>query len=285
MALNKRLKIFLEMIKFEHTIFALPFAYLGAFWAAGGTPTINQLIWVTVAMVGARTYAMSINRLVDNKIDAENPRTKNRALPLKLLSHKEVCLYATLSIVIFLIAVFQLSYLAKLLWPIVLAVFTIYPFLKRFFPLANLGLGLCLGLAPACAWVAVSNTISWPVVLISFGVFCWASGFDIIYACQDVDIDRSQHLYSIPACYGVKKGLMITKGLHVIAITSFAAAGYLSHLKYIYFIGLVVAGGLLLYENLIIKPNDLSKLDEAFFTVNSFFSVIISTFALIAILT
>lgn len=280
---QNKFSIFLEMIKWKHTVFALPFAYLGAFWAVRGVPRFDQLLWITVAMVGARTFAMSANRLIDWKIDAKNPRTKSRAIPAGLLTPNEVTFYMAASLVIMLIAVYNLSTLAKVVWPFVVITLLVYPYMKRFFSFANMWLGLCLALVPISAWMAVKNSVSLTIVFVSLGVFCWASGFDIIYACQDYEVDVREKLHSVPVCFGIKKALLTTKSLHFFSVLFFALAGYTSHFHPIYFIGLFFGNALLLYENLIISENDLSRLNEAFFTANSFFSVIVAVFALIAI--
>jgi len=287
----KKFKLFLEMVKFEHTIFALPFAYLGALWVAApspygqaGLPTFYQLFWITIVMVGARTFAMTANRLIDREIDARNPRTADRALPKKLLSVPEVIISMIISFLVFIVAVYQLSPLAKLLWPIALVAFSYYSYLKRFFPLANLGLGFCLSLAPLGAWIAVTNTVSLPAVLLALAVFAWASGFDIIYSCQDYEVDKEQNLRSIAVCFGIRRALCTTKYLHALTIILLVAAGVVSNFGLIYFIGIGIASALLIYENTIVKADDLSRVDAAFFTLNSFFSVIVFVFALIEIL-
>lgn len=280
-----KLITYLEMVKFEHTIFALPFAYLGTFWAAGGRPTAAQFGWVTLAMVGARTFSMSLNRIIDREIDARNPRTKDRALPMNLLKVSEVVGLSLLSLVVFLIAVYNLSPLARLLWPVIILPLVLYPYAKRFTTYANLGLGFCLSLAPLSAWIAINNSVSPVAVFISLGVFFWASGFDIIYACQDIEVDKRDGLHSIPEKYGINASLNITKILHVFSVMSFLYAGYLSSINPVFYIGVVIGASILLYENTIISPQDLSKVNQAFFTVNSFYSMVVFAFTLLALLT
>lgn len=272
------------MIKFEHTVFALPFAYLGTFWATRGLPKFAQFGWITLAMVGARTFSMSLNRIIDKEIDAKNPRTEDRALPKKLLTVCEVGIVALASLALFLYAVYNLSPLAHYLWPAILLPLTLYPYAKRFTRYANLTLGLCLALAPLSAWIAINNSIGLIPVLLALGVFFWVSGFDIIYACQDVEIDHRDKLHSIPADLGIPTGLLITKVFYILSIGFFTTAGILSKIHPVFYIGVFVGALLLYYESSIISPNDLSRVNQAFFTVNSFYSVTIFTFTLIAFL-
>ncbi len=277
--LSKTATIF-RMIKFEHSVFALPFAYMGAMLAAGGLPTFWQVFWITVAMVGARSLAMGLNRLIDRKIDIRNPRTKNRALPKKLLSEKDVVIFNLISLAVFLIAVYSLAPLCRWLWPFFVLPFVIYPYTKRFTWLCHLFLGICLGLAPVGAWIAITNTISFEPILLGFAVCFWVAGFDIIYACQDVEIDREQKLYSIPTIFGVKKALRATGIFHVLSVGLFLFLGILTNLGPIYFGGLMIVSLLLLRENRLVSPNDFSKLNTAFFTMNGVISVIMLVFTL-----
>jgi len=278
--LNKTVTIF-RMIKFEHSVFALPFAYMGAMLAAGGLPTFWQVFWITVAMVGARSLAMGLNRLIDRKIDTRNPRTKNRALPKKLLSEKDVVVFNLISLAVFLIAVYNLAPLCRWLWPFIVLPFVVYPYTKRFTWFCHLFLGMCLGLAPIGAWIAVTNSISFVPILLGLAVCFWVAGFDIFYACQDVEIDRKQKLYSIPTIFGIKKALIITAIFHTLSVGIFFAVGVLSRLGLIYFVGLAIVASLLLHENRLISPNDLSKLNTAFFVMNGVISVVMFLFTML----
>ncbi len=282
MDLNK-IGIYLEMIKFQHSIFALPFAYLGAFLAEKKVPDFMTVFWITIAMVGARSFAMALNRLIDIDIDRRNPRTANRALPKGLLSVQNVIIFSLISLTIFLIAVYQLAPVCRYLWPFVVIPFVIYPYTKRFTWLSHFVLGLCLGLAPIGAWVAITNKISLEPVIIGMAVLCWVAGFDIFYALQDIDFDRKNKLYSIPAKFGIGNSLVLTKILHISSVILLVLVGVRLNLGIFYFTGVVISGILLAYENLIIKQNDLSKLNMAFFTMNGVISVIMFSFALIEI--
>jgi 4-hydroxybenzoate polyprenyltransferase len=277
MALNK-LKVYLEMIKFQHSIFALPFAYLGAFLSQMRVPGLVTLLWITLAMVGARSFAMALNRLIDLEIDRRNPRTAERALPKKLLSVSTVILFILLSLAIFLLAVYNLAPICRYLWPFVILPFIVYPYTKRFTWLSHFVLGLCLGLAPAGAWLAVTNTVSLDPLLIGGAVLLWVAGFDIIYAIMDLDFDRQHGLFSIPAKFGVRRSLALTKLLHTASIAIFTWIGIRLGLGLLYFTGLAVTAILLIYENSLIKPNDLSRLNLAFFTMNGVVSVVMFCF-------
>jgi len=277
MALNK-IKVYLEMIKFQHSIFALPFAYLGAFLSQMRVPGLVTLLWITLAMVGARSFAMALNRLIDLEIDRRNPRTTERALPKKLLSVSTVILFILLSLAIFLLAVYNLAPICRYLWPFVIIPFVVYPYTKRFTWLSHFVLGLCLGLAPIGAWLAVTNTVSLDPLLIGGAVLLWVAGFDIIYAIMDIDYDRQYGLFSIPAKFGVKRSLALTKLLHTASIAIFTWIGIRLGLGLLYFIGTAATAILLIYENSLIKPNDLSRLNLAFFTMNGVVSVVMFCF-------
>ena len=279
-----KIKIYLEMIKFEHSIFALPFAYLGAFLAENKVPDFMTIFWITIAMVGARSFAMALNRLIDIDIDRRNPRTSNRALPKGLLSIQNVIIFSLISLTIFLITVYQLAPVCRYLWPLVVIPFVIYPYTKRFTWLSHFVLGLCLGLAPIGAWVAITNKISLEPIIIGAAVLCWVSGFDIFYALQDIDFDRKNKLYSIPVKFGISNSLVLTKILHISSVIFLIWAGLRLNLGIFYFIGIAISGILLAYENLIIKHDDLSKLNMAFFTMNGVISVIMFSFVLIEII-
>lgn len=278
MAFDK-VKIYLEMIKFQHSIFALPFAYLGAFLAEMKVPDMKTLLWITLAMVGARSFAMAANRLIDAEIDRRNPRTAERALPKGLLSISNVIIFALMSLGFFLFAVYNLAPVCRYLWPFAVIPFIIYPYTKRFTWLSHIVLGLCLGLAPVGAWVALTNTISAEPLIIGAAVLLWVAGFDIFYAMQDRDFDLRENLHSIPARFGIHASLTLTKLFHLISICLFCWAGLRLNLGFFYFAGVFIAGALLAYENSLVKPNDLSKLNVAFFTMNGIISVVVFSFA------
>ncbi|GEA16450.1 MAG: 4-hydroxybenzoate polyprenyltransferase [Moorella sp. (in: firmicutes)] len=279
----RKLKIFLEMIKFEHTIFALPFAYLGAFLAAGGRPTPAQLGWITLAMIGARTAAMSLNRLIDRHIDALNPRTAGRALPRGLLSVAEVWLYTLLSFGLLFYAAMQLNWLCVQLLPIAVFVLVIYSYTKRWTWACHLVLGLADALAPVGAWVAVRATMDLPAIVLGLGMGSWVAGFDIIYACQDYDFDREYGIHSIPARFGKARALIIARCLHAFAILMLALVGVLLHLGLIYFLGVLLAAVILIYEHRLVSPEDLSRLNLAFLNLNGYLSVLMFVFTFLAL--
>lgn len=277
MVLNK-IRVYLEMIKFQHSIFALPFAYFGAFLSEMKFPGLNKIFWITLAMVGARSFAMAMNRLIDAEIDRRNPRTAERALPKKLISIPNVILFTIISLGLFLLAVYNLSPICRYLWPFIVIPFVVYPYTKRVTWLSHFVLGFCLGLAPIGAWIAVTNTFSLEPFLIGGAVIFWVSGFDIMYAIQDIDFDHRHKLYSIPARFGIKTSLTLTKLLHITSITILTWLGIRLSLGLFYFAGVVVTGILLAYENSLIKPDDLSKLNLAFFTMNGVISVVMFCF-------
>lgn len=277
-----KIRTILEMIKFEHTIFALPFAYMGMFLAARQQgqylPTVAQFLWVTVAMVGARSFAMSLNRLIDRKIDARNPRTSGRALPAGLLTPDSVMVFAVVSAAVFFLAAWMLEPLALYVWPLIIGPFVVYSYTKRFTWLNHVVLGICLGLAPIGAWIGLTNGVSPPILLVGLGVVLWTAGFDIIYACQDVDVDRRDGLFSIPARFGVAQALTITRLMHLAAVGLFAAAGLILGMGAVYYAGVGAVAALLAYENLIVSANDMSRLNAAFFTMNGVISLVIFLF-------
>jgi 4-hydroxybenzoate polyprenyltransferase len=278
-----KVKIYLEMIKFQHSIFALPFAYLGAFLSQMKVPSFITIFWITIAMVGARSFAMAMNRLIDAEIDRRNPRTADRALPKKLISIPNVILFTIISLGLFLLAVYNLAPICRYLWPFIVIPFVVYPYTKRVTWLSHFVLGICLGLAPVGAWIAVTNTFSLEPFLIGSAVILWVAGFDIFYAIQDIDFDCRHKLYSIPARFGIKTSLTLTKLLHITSITILIWLGIRLDLGLFYFIGVVVTAILLAYENSLIKANDLSRLNLAFFTMNGVISMVMFCFVAIEV--
>ena len=264
------------MIKIEHTLFALPFAFLGAVLAANGLPSLRQVGWITLAMVGARSTAMAFNRIADRAYDAGNPRTSNRALPAGRLSVGFVWGFTAISAFLFLLAAAMLNRLTLMLAPVALASVLLYSFSKRWTLLSHLLLGWCLSLAPAGAWIAVRGTIDSPVpLLLSLVVLLWTAGFDVLYACQDYDFDLQQGLHSIPKHFGIARALLIARLLHLAAFAALLALYWITHLGVFALVGVLTTGALLVYQHRLVRADDLSKLNAAFFTTNAFVSVIL----------
>ncbi len=274
-----KVRMLLELVKFEHSIFALPYAYIGALYGAAAIdrwPGWAELFWITVAMVGARAFAFVVNRAADKEIDARNPRTAGRAVPAGLIKAGELWAFAAVMLVAFLVAVWQLHPITRWLWPIVLGAFVIYPYTKRFTWLCHYWLGLCLGLAPVGAWVALGAPIGNPAPWVFGGaVMFWTAGFDIIYATQDIECDLRDGVHSVPADLGIETGLMMTRALHVATVALLFAGGVLVDAGWPYYAALVVAAILLAYENSIISPDDLSRVNAAFFTLNGVIAIVL----------
>jgi 4-hydroxybenzoate polyprenyltransferase len=276
----------MEMIKFEHTIFALPFAFLGTFLGARylhpqGWPTWSQFFWVTMAMVGARTAAMALNRLIDRHIDAKNPRTAVRAIPKGLLKTGEVYLYILLSFALLAVSAYQLNMLCLELMPIAVFFLTLYSYTKRFTWACHLILGIADGLAPLGGWIAITGSFDYQGVLLGLLVGTWIAGFDIIYSCQDSDFDKSLGLHSIPARFGVAKALQISVWLHVMTAMLFVAVGLALNLGLLYYLGVLVALVILYKQHDMVAPDDLTKLNFAFFNMNGYLSLIVFAFTLL----
>ncbi len=281
--LNK-IKIILEMIKFEHTIFALPFAFTGALLAAGGLPSWRTILWVTVAMVGARSAAMGFNRWADRKFDAENPRTSVRALPRGLVTPGQVIIFTAVSSLVLIAAAFMLNPLSFYLSPVALAVVFFYSYTKRFTFLSHAFLGLAICLAPIGAWIAVSGSLDSPVLVLGAAVLFWLLGFDVLYALQDMDFDRRTGLHSIPQRFGVRRSLWIARISHAITMAALAWLFFLLPLGGYYLAGVFVALFLMVYEHTLVKEKDLSKLNIAFFNMNGYISVTIFLFTFLDVL-
>jgi 4-hydroxybenzoate polyprenyltransferase len=281
MSITQRLKITLEMIKIEHTLFALPFAFLGAALAARDLQPqpasfwISKLLWITLAMVGARSAAMTFNRIADRKIDAANPRTAGRALPAGLLDVKFAAAFAVVSAALFLLAASQLNRLTLILSPIALGSVLLYSYTKRFTLLSHLILGWCLAIAPSGAWIAIQGRLTLVPVLLSLSVMLWTAGFDVLYACQDYDFDRRSGLHSIPRQFGIAKSLWIARGIHALMFASLVVFFLNAHLGWFGLVGVIATGALLVYQHSIVKANDLSRLNAAFFTTNACVSLIL----------
>jgi len=272
----KSLKTTLEMIKFEHTIFALPFALLGAVLAAQGWPGWSRCSWIVVAMVGARSAAMAFNRLVDREFDAANPRTRMRALPAGDLGTRYVVFFTIASGAVFIAAAAMLNPLALKLSPLALGSVLLYSYTKRFTDFSHLVLGWALAIAPTGAWIAVRGVIDSPVpILLSLAVMLWTAGFDIIYACQDAEFDRRTGLRSLPARFGIARALGVARALHLVMFLVLLQVARQAGLHWIGMIGLVITAGLLIRQHRLVSPDDLSRLDVAFFTTNAYVSVIL----------
>ncbi len=278
MAVLHNLRVTLEMIKWEHSIFALPFALCGAMLAASGLPTTHQLLWIVVAMVAARSAAMAFNRLADATIDAANPRTQMRALPAGHLSAAFVATFVVASCGVFVLASSQLNRLSFVLSPVALAVLLLYSYTKRFTRLSHLVLGFALGIAPAAAWIAVRGSLDPRILLLTAAVTFWVAGFDVLYACQDFDFDRSSGLHSIPRYVGIRTALWIARAFHLIMLIFLLALLPVFSLGKLALAGVVAVLILLLYEHSLVKPDDLSRLNAAFFTMNGVISVIFAVF-------
>ncbi|HSB29389.1 MAG TPA: UbiA-like polyprenyltransferase [Pyrinomonadaceae bacterium] len=269
-------KLTLEMIKIEHTLFALPFAFLGAVLAANGLPTLRQCVWIVAAMVGARSTAMAFNRLADRRIDARNPRTAMRALPAGTLSAGFVWLFTVVSALLFLVAAAMLNRLTLVLSPIALGSVLLYSYTKRWTQLSHIVLGWCLSIAPTGAWIAVRGQIGSSIpLLLSLVVLLWTAGFDVLYACQDYEFDRAEKLRSIPARFGIERALWISRALHAGSFLALIWLYLVTGLGPLALAGVLATGVLLLYQHRLVRAADLSRLNAAFFTTNAFVSVIL----------
>ena len=278
MGFLQNLKITLEMIKWEHSIFALPFALCGAMLAAGGMPSWHQLAWIVVAMVSARSAAMAFNRLADASIDAANPRTATRALPVGLLTPGFVSTFVVVACGIFIVAAWQLNRLTLILSPIALAIVLLYSYAKRFTRWSHLFLGFALGIAPAAAWIAVRGSLDPRILLLTAAVTFWVGGFDVIYACQDHDFDRNYGLHSIPRHIGIHAALWIARVFHLVMLGLLVALVLVFSLGTLAAMGVIAVAALLAYEHSLVRHDDLSKLNAAFFTMNGVISVVFFAF-------
>jgi 4-hydroxybenzoate polyprenyltransferase len=274
---------FATLVRFEHTVFALPFAYAAAFLAELRVPGFWRMFWITVAMVAARSLAMALNRLIDQEIDARNPRTAGRELPSGRLTRRQVWAFALVSLGVLIGATFELPVITRYLWPVVVAPLVIYPYTKRWTWLCHLVLGLAIGLGPAGAWVAATGSVAWEPLLLGAGVGLWIAGFDVIYAFMDVSVDREQRLHSIPADLGEKAGLWSTRAFHLVAVALLALTGYVQHTNFVYYLGVGVCALLLAYENWLMRKADLEKVGVAFMTMNGIISVVFLFFTTLSL--
>ena len=285
MGIFRNLGVTLEMIKWEHSIFALPFALCGAILAANGIPSWRSLAWMIVAMIAARSAAMAFNRLADASIDAANPRTQARALPAGTLTPAFVAVFVAISAAVFVLAASQLNRLTLILSPVALAVLLLYSYTKRFTRWSHLVLGFALGIAPAAAWIAVRGSLDPRILLLTAAVTFWVAGFDVLYACQDYEFDRDSGLHSIPRYFGISGALWIARLFHLVMLALLIALIVAFGMGKFAFIGLAAVVLLLLYEHSLVKHNDLSKLNAAFFTMNGVIAVVFFIFVAADILT
>jgi 4-hydroxybenzoate polyprenyltransferase len=277
-------RLYYRLVKFEHTIFALPFAYVGAFLAVDGIPSAHDLLWITLAMVGARSLAMALNRLIDARIDARNPRTATREIPSGALTTWAVVAFCLAALALYLVAVWQLDPLVRWLSPIPVIAFVVYPYLKRFTWLCHLWLGAVDGLAPVGAWAAIKGQLPWPAWALGAAVAAWIAGFDLFYALFDVEIDREQGLHSWATRFGERGAFAGARALHLTTIALLVAAGIGLDVGVLYWVGVGAVGALLLYEHSLVRPGDLRRLDTAFFTMNGVISVAFFVFVLADVL-
>ncbi|AIQ13512.1 UbiA-like polyprenyltransferase [Paenibacillus durus] len=281
----KKIGIFMQMIKFEHTLFALPFAFMGALLGSmvmsGSLPSWRDIGWIIIAMFGARSAAMGLNRLIDRVSDAKNPRTAGRAIPAGLLKAGEVIVFVAFSFFLLFWAAFKLNPLSAKLLPIAVFLLVFYSFTKRFTWACHLILGLTIALAPLGGWVAVTGKVDWTAMVFYFTIMFWTAGFDVIYSCQDVEFDKKEGLHSIPVRFGVAGALKIAKVFHILTGIGFISLLFMAHLSWWYIAGMLIAYAILFYEHHIVSPNDLSRLQTAFFTMNGVLSIVVFSFTLI----
>lgn len=280
MVLVGKIADYLRLIKFSHSVFALPFAFTAALIAAEGVPPFYQMFWITVAMIGGRTGAMGMNRIVDRKFDALNPRTRNREIPRGVVKAWEAFVFTAMAFAILLLAAYKLNPLCFKISPLFILVLFTYSYTKRFTWLCHIVLGVSLALAPLGAWIAVKGTFNADILPLCFAVMFWVAGFDTLYGLQDIDFDKKQGLYSIPSVFGVSASLWIARLFHLITIGLLLSLVPIFRLSNIYLFGIIIASGLILYEHLLVKSNDLSKLDMAFFNMNGYISITVFVFTL-----
>ncbi len=273
--------LYLRMIKFSHSIFALPFAFTGAVIAASGLPSLRQIFWITVAMVSARSGAMGLNRIIDRRIDAENPRTRNREIPKGMVKVKAAVLFVMVSFMVLVIAAYNLNSLCLKLSPLAIAILFIYSYTKRFTWASHFVLGLSLSAAPLGAWVAVRGTFDLELLPLAFAVVFWLAGFDTLYALQDIEFDSAYGLHSIPQRFGIKKAFILSRLLHFIAWGLLIFTGFIFDLGLFYWIGMGIVAMLFIYEHSLVRVDDLSNLDMAFFNMNGYISMTVFVFTLL----
>ncbi|KPK01478.1 MAG: prenyltransferase [Nitrospira bacterium SG8_35_4] len=281
MSLHHKIADYFRLVKFSHSVFALPFAFTAALIAAEGIPTLHQIFWITVAMIGGRSGAMGMNRIIDKKIDALNPRTRDRELPRGVIKTSEAFAFTLVAFGFLVLAAYKLNPLCFKLSPFVLLVLFTYSYTKRFTWLCHVVLGIALSLSPLGAWIAVRGTFDYDILPLSLAIIFWVAGFDTLYGLQDMDFDRKHNLYSIPSIFGIKTSLWIARIFHFITIGLLLSLVSIFHLSAVYLVGVAIAFALLLYEHLLVKPDDLSKLNMAFFNMNGYISITVFVFTLL----
>jgi 4-hydroxybenzoate polyprenyltransferase len=276
--------LYLRMIKIAHSVFALPFAFTAAILAASGIPSPSQIFWIIVAMVGARSGAMGLNRIIDRKIDAMNPRTIKREIPSGKIQVKDATIFTAISLGVMVFAAYELNPLCLMLSPFAIGILVLYSYTKRFTWASHFVLGIAISGAPLGAWIAIRGTLDPEIIPLSVAVIFWLAGFDILYALQDIDFDRQHGLYSIPRRFGIGRSLLLARIFHGITFGLFIFTGNLFHLNFYYFAGLMIVGALLVYEHSLVQPNDLSKLNMAFFNMNGYISITIFLFTFLSLM-
>ena len=280
MSLINKTADYLRLIKFSHSVFALPFAFTAALIASEGIPALHQIFWITAAMVGGRSGAMGMNRIIDRKIDALNPRTENRELPKGIIKTWEALFFTVIAFAVLLLSAYKLNPLCLKISPLVIFVLFTYSYTKRFTWLCHIVLGVALSLAPLGAWIAIKGTFNFEILPLCLAVMFWVAGFDVLYGLQDMEFDKKQGLHSIPKAFGIKNSLWIARLFHIITIGLLLSLVSLFNLSYLYLIGILIISGLMLYEHSLIKPDDLSKLNIAFFNMNGYISITVFVFTL-----
>jgi 4-hydroxybenzoate polyprenyltransferase len=283
MAINKAI-IYLRMIKFSHSIFALPFAFTAAILAASGIPTSYQIFWITIAMVSARSAAMGLNRIIDREIDVLNPRTSKREIPAGKVKVIEAKIFVILFLFIFIFSAYKLNPLCLKLSPLAIVFLFLYSYTKRITWLSHLFLGITISAAPLGAWIAIKGSFDIEIVPLALAVIFWLAGFDILYALQDMEFDKKHGLHSIPQRFGIQKSLMISRFFHILTVLLLILTGIVFNLNFIYWLGLLVVSILLIYEHCLVKPTDLSKLNIAFFNMNGYISLTVFVFTFLAVM-
>ncbi len=279
-----RAVLYLRMIKISHSIFALPFAFTGAVLAASGIPSFHQILWIAIAMIGARSGAMGLNRIIDRNIDKANPRTQNREIPTGKIKVFDAALFTVISFALMVFSAYQLNTLCLWLSPLAIAVLFIYSYTKRFTWLSHFFLGLAISGAPLGAWIAVRGTFDFEILPLCIGVVFWLAGFDILYALQDIDFDKRHGLHSIPKRFGIDKSLLLARIFHSITVFMLVLTGMFFGLGISFWIGIILVVGMLVYEHSLVKPTDLSKLDMAFFNMNGYISITVFVFTFISVM-
>jgi len=280
-SISEKIVHYLRMIKFPHSVFALPFAFTGAIMAAGGIPSPGKIFWITLAMVGARSGAMGLNRIIDREIDRANPRTRNRELPREVIMVSEAVLFTIVSFALLILSAYMLNPLCLKLSPVAITVLFLYSYTKRFTWATHFVLGLALSAAPLGAWIAIRGTFDAEILPITVAIVFWLAGFDTLYALQDIDFDKAHGLYSIPKRFGIRKALFLARTFHLISFLLLCLSGILFKLGILYWLGMAVVAGMLIYEHSLVREDDLSRLDIAFFNMNGYISMTVFVFTLL----